>query len=260
MNSWSNDLLKQKLCSNFLQKLISHLMMTKHFILIVLLIMCSCTVTKRVHRKGFNVEWRKNYITQNSNKQERSSKQDDIKLNHMEMLDEDVVDSIELVSENVVVKSSDEHVCYSTSMKDDNGRQSRINVIEKDKRNITYLPLKIKPLLTFTVEKNKLNEADEADDLMAILGFILLVLGVFLLLGCLFVFFGFPGLNGLFSTLVFSGNGLIAGIFGFLLFLLIVLLVILFVLLIQFVLGYLMGLILGATFMVAGIVLILIYS
>jgi hypothetical protein len=233
--------------------------MIKHITLILLLVLCSCTVTKRMHRKGFNVEWHKSYVSNNSTNEQKDTKFEDNKLN------DEVVSSSNEVGNITEIEVNDEVELSVVEVED-----PRDEFLIDDEVKLEDSPLVIKryshsyneelPYAPFSSnEEPNVAEEDSGDEILAFLAIFILVLGILLILGSLFLIFGFPSNTGLFSALVLSGNGLVAGIFGFLLYLLIMVLIILFVLLIQFVLGTLVGLILGFSLIIAGIILLIIF-
>lgn len=236
--------------------------MTKHITIIVLLILCSCTVTKRLHRKGFNVEWHKNYVKNSSADKLKNTELDQIELTDEAEFYPEAADSItQIVLNNDISLNVEEEnkVIDKVSPDDEIDLQNEIPALTQVFNNYINSQNVVKPLAPLSSSKDT-NEAegDLLNGVLSVLAIVIIVLGVFFILGSLFIFFGFPGFNGLFSALVLSGNGFIAGFFGFLLFLLILLLIILFVLFIEFFLGYALGLILGFSFILIGIVLLLI--
>lgn len=239
--------------------------MSKYFSVILVLLIASCTVTKRHYNKGFNVEWHKNYITKHSSKAEQEIELDNnLVSDEVESFSQDVDSVAQMVLQNDVLIHEESFEVKTTVDEEPINYTGNSQLPSKLKQTIfkrmSNSKNRIRSLLPLSrAQDSSAAEGGSSDELLIIIGFILLFLGIFLILGSLYFVFGFPGLNGLFSTLVFSGNGFIAGLFGFLLYLLILLLVILFVLLVQFVLGYLLGLILGLSFLAAGIVLLLIF-
>jgi hypothetical protein len=90
-------------------------------------------------------------------------------------------------------------------------------------------------------------------------GYVMLGIAVFLLLGSFLAYFGLWSLESLFYGLVFSGSGIIVGIFGFILFLIILLICLIAYALVEYLLGgYIIGIIVTAIFAVIGGICLLI--
>jgi hypothetical protein len=226
--------------------------MIKHITLILLLVLCSCTVTKRMHRKGFNVEWHKSYVSNNSTNEQKDTKFEDNKLNDEVVSSSNEVGNITEIEVNDEVEDPRDEFLIDDEVKLEDSPLVIKRYSHSYNEELRYAP--------FSSNKEpNVAEEDSGDEILAFLAIFILVLGILLILGSLFLIFGFPSNTGLFSALVLSGNGLVAGIFGFLLYLLIMVLIILFVLLIQFVLGTLVGLILGFSLIIAGIILLIIF-
>lgn len=230
-------------------------------LLLSLLFLFGCTVTKRVHRPGFHVEWKKNYsisasasVIEKDKAQEasaRSTSPSDSKIspNQLDQHDEVLLDS----EKHEIVESDD-----SGLLKSAKNHREGLKEIPKNKkllfdfsRNSTYRPQDI------------LEEEDENAEAkgMVLRGFAigLIICGGLIFIASMFLVFGFTGLGFLFDALVFSGNGFLVGLMGFLLFLVFVLIIGLFVVIVEYVLGGPMaGFIVGTVFMVTGLVMLLI--
>ena len=218
----------------------------------------SCSVTKRVHLKGFHVKW-------NGNFSKKNDQRNDLLLN----FDRKIVES-ELVYYDTLLTTN------SVRLEEEKIDSASALYIEKENSN-DYAPKNSEGFKdiwkTFThdvtpknvsLKKHDRLEEEEVSDsefeTLEILGIVLLSLGVLFLLGSLILVIGFNGLDGLFSALVFSGNGIVAGVFGFVLFLMILLLLVLFMFLIEFIGGFGVGFILGGLMVGAGFVLLLLNS
>lgn len=230
--------------------------MLKTTTIFLFLFLFSCTVTKRVHRPGFHVEWKKNYKTQRqiqgeqeSEKEAKSEKAEVSEIglpacrqarrepqpadveSDISIPNEDKGELVEArLSENLddsntealEVKESPKKSPKNTKPKKNLkiGKEAKTFFIEKSRK---YAPLNMPKK-----KKKSYRESNWylSDNLLytsyAFFGF-----AAFLLLGCLFSFMGIWLIEEMFYALVFNGNGFIAGLLGFILFL--ILLVIVFI-------------------------------
>ncbi len=210
------------------------------------LFLLSCTVTKRVHRPGFHIEWKKNYKVQKEQQTERSQSvqgADFIEAGLQEPQPSDghfdsnaealeVRESTHQINpENNSAKSisfSQQHKRHHTQKRT---QQHTSNFFVEKSR--TYAPLKM-PKAEKSASKRSGGFA--ADGFRGI-GYVLLGIGIFLLLGTLMSFTGIWLLEEIFYSLVFSGNGIIAGILGFIVFLVILLVVFIAYAVVHYILG-----------------------
>lgn len=228
--------------------------------LIVLLILASCTVTKRVHNPGFHIEWHKNYSKDLSSerKDERKNNAEDqevVLANSSEMVE--TIDSLTNNSIEIpVVQTSVEEersIKPSELLKDDAVQLPESGIISEkpDQEKTTNQKSNSK-------HKKSASGGGMAGEALGAIGATLAILGAVLLIGSLFLFFGFNGFGFLFDVLVMSGNGFVIGLLGFILFLIILLIVVIFVAIVKYVLGgYQLGFILGGIFLGLGLLLML---
>ena len=206
------------------------------------LFLFSCTVTKRVHRPGYHIEWKKNYRVQKEDKtvlvaRKVENKPSTVLANSM------VEAPLEVVAD---AKSEPKPILDSKEIAlaqirdveadvSDNQERHRMHVDQSRfhfLKSRTYFPIQLPK-----AEKRKSASSEYASDGWRNVGFVLLGLGGFLLMGSLIAFFGFWALEEIFYSLVFSGNGFIAGILGLLLFLLILIVVFIAYAIVRFILG-----------------------
>lgn len=224
--------------------------------LIVLLILASCTVTKRVHNPGFHVEWHKNYSKDLGSDKDEKLKND---AEEQEILEKDeIIDSLT----NSSIQSPEVQVSVPVE------RSKEPNDLLKDdvdqlSENGETSETSDQESTTNQSKISKKKRAARGDgtgmEALGAIGAGLAILGAVLLIGSLFLFFGFAGFGGLFNVLVLSGNGFAVGLLGFILFLIILVVVILFVAIVEFILGgYQLGFILGGILLGLGLLLMLI--
>lgn len=208
----------------------------------LLLFLLSCTVTKRMHRPGFHIEWKKNYRVQSESEVEFESECE----SEMVSVEQDI-DTVEYLSdfselyESSAPFTTNEIRSESQSMRGKleqvkNNHSEKLALqthrffVEKTRR---FEPLK----MPRDVKNAEESSSGYSGDGFMYVGYVLLGIAAFILIGALFSYFGFWFMENLFYSLVFSGNGLIAGILGFLLFLIILL----FVFISYAIVHYLMG-------------------
>jgi len=230
--------------------------MREHLFLVIILLLSSCTITKRVHRKGVNIEWHKNYSThQNSNSNSVSI--DVLELEFSDKVGINAGDSIQFVSciDSIHAEQTLTSVHYSLSSRKNKGIESRKKRVSKilAKAQLLQFDKSIKK-----IEKKPVNTVLYTDELLKKIGIIILIIGGGIILTSFIVMSGFVGFTNLFSSLVLSGNGFTAGVLGFLLFLLLVVVFLLFLFLIEAIGGFIIGLTLGLILLgVGGILLLL---
>lgn len=222
--------------------------MTLRILLLFLLLLGSCTVTKRVHRKGYHIEWHKSDTK--TSKISRKNVHTNIEKAQAEL-------SVESTSET-------DRDFQNLAFEESNLESDIVDLTTNESRE-TEQNFSIPKIITENkfipksiVQKSKIEDTDSDSGHFGTMGYLLLSLGFLFLVGSFFLVFGYLGFEVLFELLVFGGNGIVLGVLGFVLFLLILVLVGLFILLIEAIGGVKIGLIIGITLMVAGLVLIII--
>ena len=227
-------------------------MILRILFIVALFSLASCSVTKRVHRNGFHVTWNNNFsknVEQNN--------------------DQGVVESERLNSDTLLIVTSEIYhdqkierikvlnVEDVTSIKDILNKKK----LSRDESEILIRDVVFDNYLfkdVGTLEEEDVSEAEFES--LEIIGIVLLCLGTLFLLGSLILVLGFVALDGLFSALVFSGNGIVVGVFGFVLFLILLLIAVLFMFIIQAMGGFSVGFILGGIMIGSGFILLLLNS
>jgi len=230
--------------------------MKEHLFLVIILFLSSCTITKRVHRRGVTIEWHKKYSTI-GHLNKNSSKKKELELSFSDEVKGSTCDSVELGIGIYFVeeKQNIEPIHYSFS------NTKRTEVVPK-KEVIHELETR-GHIVQFdeSVKKSKTYSANAvlgSDELFKTIGVVLLILGGIIILTSFIALSGFIGFENLFSSLVLSGNGIAASFLGFLLFLLLLVLFILFLLLIEAIGGFIVGLTLGLVLLGVGGILLLV--
>lgn len=233
-------------------------------LLLGLLSLFSCTVTKRVHRPGYHIEWNKNYSkSERQVANEKAQETSDFATNSLgttvsvDHLDAELEASVLNQKEEAVDKDD-----FGSPKSSKEPHDTSKEIQENTKGAFVFGRKSI-----FRPHESKVDVEDDEEDekkepngeIISGIGVGLIILGVMLMIGSLFLVFGFGGLGNLFTALVFSGNGFVVGFLGFLLFILILLVIGLFVVIVEFVLGgAYAGFVVGSILIVAGIVLMLI--
>jgi len=230
--------------------------MREHLFLVIILLLSSCTITKRVHRKGVNIEWHKKYSTHQSFNSSSAST-DVLEFNFSDKAEINAGDSIQFVSciDSIHAEQTLTSVHYSLSSRKNKGIESRKKVIREVLTNENIVKF---GKSTKRGEKYSANTAFSSDEILKTIGIVVLILGGVIILTSFIALSGFIGFENLFSSLVLSGNGIAAGFLGFLLFLLLLVLFILFLLLIEAIGGFIVGLTLGLVLLGIGGVLLLV--
>jgi hypothetical protein len=237
--------------------------MNQRITLIILLFLCSCTITKRVHRGGYYVQWNKNYGINMDAAQEEDG--DAIESSPKDLIE--TIGEIDEVADTLVPFHKDTQV-EGDFVSEENPSESNVPIYYEEpppkNQKITVIDNYIERIKGIEIVKDpfkgeeKLSEGNSVNaGLLRVLGIIMICFGGMLIIASLFLFFGFNGLAGLFASLVFSGNGFVAGLLGFLLFLLILLVLILFVLFVQVIGGSTVGLIIGGSLILIGLLFLL---
>lgn len=204
------------------------------------LFLLSCTVTKRVHRPGYHIEWRKAYKTQKPSEKERETR----KVEHLDAVEERSDSNEEekgqerigeLAQQNQA--SFEDEVLLDDATFENDTENEDVHSTDQEKSKATFFIEKTRKYSPFKIPKSKKRSGSYASDGMRNFAFLLLAFGGFVLLGSLFSFLGLWFLENLFYSLVFSGNGIIAGILGFLLFLVLLLLIYIAYAFVRYVLG-----------------------
>ncbi|NOQ71031.1 MAG: hypothetical protein GQ574_03455 [Crocinitomix sp.] len=220
-------------------------------------------MTKRIHRSGYHIEWNKKYGNKTSSEdrienQANETDQDDL-VPELTYADEVVDSTVEYSEENETINAAVQEEGLSVS----NTRDSQIeddHSIGQD--NLPIAQVDRGPPIEESVNHDSDTVVKEKSDsigkILGDIGKIMLFLGILLIIGSLFLYFGFNGLANLFGTLVFSGNGFLVGVLGFLLFLIILIAVFLFAFIVEAIGGYLVGLLVGSILIVLGVSLMLI--
>lgn len=255
------------------------------------LFLFSCTVTKRVHRPGFHVEWKKNYKVQKDDSNAKViDARGDISASLVEEsgleFEGEVQNDKSLPNDNIV--SNAEALEARVSDSDAGLREPQPAVRGTDSRALSRVERRVKkkkstqsfnlkqqahsffiektrkyaPLKMPKAKKNAVsNSGGGAGEGFLYLGYILLGIGGYILIGALLSFFGFWLMEELFYSLVFSGNGIIAGILGFILFLAILLVVFIAYAIVHYLLGgAYMGFIVSLVFIGAGLLCLLVWA
>jgi len=219
----------------------------------------SCSVTKRVHRKGIHVNWNSNYsqkwgqknclmsepgrrfkrktVSDNLNVDSLSSSSSEVSINP------EASNEVNLENENLIIQKK--HKAIDSEDK----RESLIHDVYLDNHQFKdIIPL------------NEGDIGNSEHETLEIIGMVLLGLGILFLLGSFILVVGFSGFDGLYNTLVFNGNGVVVGIFGFILFLVLLLTTILFMFVIEAIGGFSIGFILGGIMIGIGFILLLVNS
>lgn len=208
----------------------------------IFLFLLSCTVTKRVHRPGYHLEWKKNYRVQKAAKPETSKKENSLELEsshskseldeNSNKIKESVADSIqELELRKLKLEEKSETIGRDSVRRKQVEKRTFANKFRLVKSR-DYFPIRV-PSIT---QKKKASNAFVLEGFRTV-GVVLLCVGGFLLMGSLISYFGFWVLEELFYSLVFSGNGIIAGLLGFLLFLIILIVVFVAFAIVRYILG-----------------------
>lgn len=230
--------------------------MTLRIFLLFLLILGSCTVTKRIHRKGYHIEWHKNdtktsKISRKTVDANTEKKQADLSA------DVTTFDSLSNTSETD--KNFEKLAFEETNLESDIADQTTEENSETDQNfSIQKIINENKFISKSKAQNSKIEDTDSDSGHFGTMSYLLLSLGFLFLVGSFFLVFGYLGLEVLFELLVFGGNGILLGVLGFILFLLILVLVGLFILLIEAIGGVKVGLIIGITLMLVGLVLLII--
>jgi hypothetical protein len=225
-------------------------MAIRTFLLLSVLFFVSCTVTKRVHRKGFHVEWNRHYTTNSgSNRGEVDDKtRDQIAVERKKNQSNSPTDSILLTFSEMALLSN-QSIGKDEVFDQMPGSKKRNTRLE----NAAESPLmKFREVAQPTTQRSTEPDFDEDEQEMTWseafggIAWVLIALGTLLLIGTLVYLFGYGGFVNLFNLLVFSGNGFLFGALGFLLFLAIFIAVIGFALIVEFlfkgpILGYIIG-------------------
>ncbi len=216
--------------------------MMKATTIFLLLFLASCTVTKRVHRPGYRIEWKKNYRVQKISDKEKESvsktEPEHLATTELALRKPSVADPKRLELQPLMSFEQDQSVANqeSTELESKGNENGAIDL----KQSRTYAPFeRFKIRRTPTLKRSFSFNSD-----LEIFGYWMLGIAGFLLLGTFFAYFGLWALESLFYNLVFSGNGLIAGIVGFIIFLIILLIVFIAYAIVEYLMGsYIVGLI-----------------
>lgn len=246
--------------------------MYKAATIFLFLFLLSCTVTKRVHRPGFHIEWKKNYKVQKENSNDevleaRESTSDISALLDVQSGEDDrtlrEVETKINESQSLVGDGEDDRALSEVERRNTK-EKSKTNFNLKQHAHSIFIEKtrKYAPLKMPKVKKDAVSDSGGgADEGFLYLGYILLGIGGYLLIGALLSYFGFWLMENLFYSLVFSGNGIIAGILGFILFLLILLFVFIAYAIVHYLLGgAYMGFIVSLVFIGAGLLCLLIWA
>lgn len=224
----------------------------------------SCTVTKRVHRPGYHIEWNKNYSAnarEVATENEMDAAQDSSKrtasptrLNPAGMHFEEGLEASIAREEEKTLETLD----FNSPKNPKNVQNEQKGA--QDSKNWEFDPGSKGSYRPYdTIVDDEVQKRRSNARIINGIAIGLIILGLMLFIASLFLVFGFNGLGGLFNSLVFSGNGFFVGLLGFLLFLLILLVIVLFVVIVEFVLGgAYVGFVFGSSLVVAGLVLLLI--
>lgn len=199
-------------------------------------------MTKRVHRKGFHIEWNKrlnsddkvsikSYSTIQSTSEKANVDCDILD----ELNEQDLNTTVDLSTLEPILKP----VVRFPELYPDKFKGQKITT-QKESHNISISDQEFTPV-------------NQTSKNLMYIGYFFMALGVMLLLGSIFASFGFPNMSGLFQALVFSGNGFFVGFLGFLLFILIFLLILVFTLIVTEIFGGPFGgAIAGGSFLIVG--------
>ncbi len=243
-------------------------LMYKVATIFLFLFLFSCTVTKRVHRPGFHIEWKKNYRVQAESESERQvSSGVEMQDLHEDIGEGEMAETNEISAEFDVRFEKREGRASRASAREVNKSQRekklRKSIDIKQEARSFFMKKSRKYALKIPKQKKKASRVSNESfgEGFLYLGYVLLGIGGYILIGALLSFFGFWIMEELFYSLVFSGNGFIAGILGFLLFVFIFVVVIIAYLIVRYLLGgaYL-GFIVSTVFIAAGLLCLLIYS
>lgn len=224
---------------------------------LLLVFLASCTVTKRVHRPGYHIEWKKHYKTQKSSKEykeldgvSKTLEMDALKVQEAAFLTERSYELEPLLDISSTEKEQVLLDVVEEELKEHNSKEQR-----EIRRTRKYAPFESLKERTQKKSKQRLRGIPELRNI----GYVLLGIAGFLLIGVFFAYFGLWALESLFYNLVFSGNGIVAGILGFVIFLIILLLVFLAFAIVEYLMGsYIIGLIVaGITAAVGGLCLLI---
>ena len=219
--------------------------MLQRLLFISLLFLCSCTITKRVHRKGVLIEWNKRYssqkkIVEQPTKELRGSKKNPL----LKKIKEPIIDE-EL--DNSLIDSIIEKTSHSDRF------ESKVTTQEEDVLLISNKV--VHPILKNRQTRGEIETSTKRkrnSDVLVNIGIGLLIFGGVFVLSSFITIWGFSGFGSLFEFLVLSGNGLLIGILGFLLFLAIVVMFYLLWLLIMSLGGFTVGLMIGLSLILLG--------
>lgn len=260
-----------------LARLLMLRLMFRSTLILILLVLAGCTVTKRVHRPGYHIEWRKTKSAVGKNEISQRMNQ------HMDSVHPDLTEHVgrtpkeglrtdsKLTDDEININRTEENSVQEITIKEPDSPEKTVRnedptTAKKNYRKTKKLKLKWPPNARSEIQKTKpvkvrLNE--ERNESLAynlqIAGIIVLSTGVLLLLGSILSYFGFFLIVDLFYALVFSGNGIIASIFGFLLFLVIAIALLALYAVVRYILGgYILGFIMSAACIISGGVLLIV--
>lgn len=222
--------------------------MNQRLFLILLLILSSCTVTKRLYTKGYNIERNKIYSfksTLNQNKKEQ-----DIEIKN-DLSENDSSDQSSIKTKEELVNEDSYFVEYNSD-----SVVLKIDVIEKNKEWEDTLEVIEEVPSVQNKDKTEVSQKDKKKSKkqkLKIWGIVLLGLGILFWLGALSVEGEF--LYNVFDALVFSGNGFFVAILGFIVFLGIGASIVLFYLIVMGI-GYNAGLAIAVVLAVIGLALL----
>ncbi|GAB5416658.1 MAG: hypothetical protein Crog4KO_21470 [Crocinitomicaceae bacterium] len=226
--------------------------MMKATTIFLLLCLASCTITKRVHRPGYHIEWKKNYRAQNTPNKENESaskaESEHLETSELELKKSDVATPKQLELQPLMSFEREESAFQQESTELDVNPNTDVIVLKQSRR---YAPFeRFKNRKKSTSKRSISNALD-----LELFGYWMLGIAAFLLLGTFFAYFGLWALESLFYNLVFGGNGLIAGILGFFIFLIVLVVVFIAYAIVEYLMGsYIIGLIVsGALAAVGGV-------
>jgi hypothetical protein len=213
-----------------------------------LISLSSCSVTKRVYNKGFYIDW--NHSSKKNSKKDKAQVENDereiTKLKGATTYS--IKDSLKTSSYKMAnvfeVPVNKEVERNQVTLK----RFKSTGVIQ----NAVPTPINFKNH-TFFKNDAKLRSAEKSPS--STIGTILIILGISLCIGSLILIFGYPTLENLFQALVFSGNGFVVGLLGFILFLLIAATIALIVFLVELMGGAVIGFVVGGLFIIMGAIM-----
>jgi hypothetical protein len=248
--------------------------MYKATTIFLFLFLLSCSVTRRVHRPGFHVEWKKNYKVQKDEVSEiglrgpQPAVQGGSNVNsNAEALeargfknDVGLREPQPVVSEQNSIADPLQAIASTPRNEVNQKSKKSVSVLQQIKSSFFDKSGKYGSL-PIAQGKNMASKQSNtlAGDGFLYVGYVMLGLGAYLLIGALFSYLGFWILENLFYSLVFSGNGIIAGILGFILFLIIVLFVFIAYAIVHYVLGGAhLGFIISMAFLGGGLLFLLI--